>query len=255
MISRSPDRGQGWRLSGRPGRYNPIVSSDRKLWVFTKPARPGRVKTRLIGELTSDQAAELHGAFLGDLLARLRSGPFDLEIAWALEEADSLPPGSDWGVRGRRQVGSTLGERLYRALAEAARDHPFVAAVGSDHPELSLATVAAAFEALEAGRDAVLGPATDGGYYLIALRASSVRREIFSDIPWSTGEVLAETRRRCHELDLDLLLLEPGHDVDTPDDLERLVATLAAAPEPGSTVPPCPRTRELLVSWGRLAAL
>src|SRR5688500_5580588 len=100
------------------------------LLLFTKPAVPGRVKTRLIGALTATQAAELHAAFLADLLARLRHATtFDLRLAWAVDEGEPLPPSPFPAVR---QEGAGLGERLYRALAAAAHDYPLVAAVGSD---------------------------------------------------------------------------------------------------------------------------
>lgn len=228
------------------------MDSDRLLLVFTKPARAGQVKTRLIGELSSRQAAELHGAFLADVLNRFREGPFDLEIAWAVDDGEPLPATSEWGIIGRRQRGASLGQRLHTTLREAGRGHAFVAAIGSDHPELSLGTVIAAFEALEAGSEVVLGPAADGGYYLIGLRSERIAPELFEEIPWSTGKVLAETRKRCDELALDLALLENGHDVDTPADLDRLIEALTAPGLEGPGAVECPRTRRLLESWGRL---
>ena len=89
--------------------------SDRRLLLFTKPPVPGRVKTRLIGELTPQQAARLHEAFLMDLLARLRRGAFDLRIAWATEGEEQAPR---LGFPGELQRGADLGQRLFRVLAE-----------------------------------------------------------------------------------------------------------------------------------------
>ena len=220
---------------------------SRHLLLFTKPARPGRVKTRLIGELTAEEAARLHGAFLGDLLDRLREGDFELTLAWALEPDEEMPAGP---VPGVRQRGSDLGDRLYFALSEAGGG--IVAAVGSDHPTLSLEMVHRAFATLEdseAGADIadiVLGPADDGGYYLIALRAGAVSPRLFADIAWSTGQVLPATLERCRELGLRLELLPAASDVDTPEDLRRLAAGMATS-DLG-----CPRTRDLLVSLGLL---
>jgi len=220
------------------------MGHDACLLVFTKPARPGQVKTRLIGPLTPGEAAEIHAAFLADVLASLAGGPFDLRIAWALAEGEEVP---GTALPGERQRGADLGERLYSSLAAAARQYPRVAAVGSDHPELSRGRVEAAFEGLETGTDVVLGPSEDGGYYLIGVRAEALRPEIFTGVPWSTEEVLATTLGRLGELGLSHTLLPTASDVDTPADLAALTARLAAG---GGEE--CPHTRELLVRWGRL---
>ncbi len=212
----------------------------RRLLLFTKPARAGKVKTRLIGDLTATDAARLHAAFLEDVLARLRGGDFELRIAWALDPEEELPAGP---VPGVRQQGSDLGERLYRALSGAGGGA--VAAVGSDHPAIPLELVHRAFAAVEAGADVALGPAEDGGYYLIALRSGvAVSPRLFADIAWSTEQVLPATLERCRELGLRVELLPMASDVDTPDDLRRLAARLAVS-DLG-----CPRTRDLLVNLG-----
>lgn len=227
------------------------ANADRRLLLFTKPARAGRVKTRLVGDLTPAQAAELHTAFVEDLLARLRGARCDLHLAWALEPGEELPgalvagiPGVA-GLPGRRQEGADLGERLYTALASAAREAGVVAALGSDHPTLPVAIVERAFAAVEAGARVVLGPAEDGGYYLIAL-AAPVPRRLFEAIDWSTGRVLAQTLERCGELGITPELLPVAADVDTPEDLNRLARRMVAG-DLG-----CPRTRGLLAAWGRL---
>jgi len=216
---------------------------DRRLLLFTKPSREGRVKTRLIGDLTPAQAAALHAAFLEDLLDRLRAGSFTVHLAWALDPGDEMPQGSFPGLR---QRGDDLGERLYTALSEAAETSATVAALGSDHPTLPLAVVHRAFELLEEGAEVVLGPAEDGGYYLIALRAGAVARRLFEEIAWSTDQVFPATLERCRELGLRLALLPTASDVDTPDDLRRLAARMATE-DLG-----CPRTRALLEAWGRI---
>jgi uncharacterized protein len=216
---------------------------SRRLLLFTKPAREGRVKTRLIGDLTATQAAALHAAFLDDLLDRLREGDFELCLAWDLDPSDELPAGP---VSGIRQQGDDLGERLYRALSESAEEAASVMALGSDHPSLPLAVIQQAFERLENGAEVVLGPAEDGGYYLIGLRSHAVDRRLFQDVAWSTDRVLPATLERCRQLGLAVELLPRASDVDTPEDLRRLAARMASA-DLG-----CPRTRELLLDWGRL---
>jgi len=227
----------------------PDARHRRRLLLFTKPARAGRVKTRLIGDLTAAQAAELHAAFLADLLARLSCGSFGLDLAWAVEPDEAAPEGFWPGVGSVRQVGADLGERLYAALAEAAAGAAAVAALGSDHPTIEVALVERAFAAVEGGAQVVLGPAEDGGYYLIALAAGAVRRRLFEEVPWSTPGVLAATLARCAELGLTVELLPAAADVDTPADLARLSSCLAAD---GQQAASCPRTRRLLASWRRL---
>ncbi len=237
--------------NGARGRSN-------KLYIFTKPAIPGRVKTRLVGELSAQQTALLHEAFLLDVCRAVGQGNFELTLAWALEVDEAVPEGVGADrIPGLRQQGEGLGERLYLALAQGAEDGSHVAALGSDHPEVSEQTLNDAFNRLEAGAngsdrpeepaDVVLGPTPDGGYFLIAMRASSVSSRIFQDISWSTSEVLEQTLDRCRELDLRVELLPMGHDVDVAEDLEGLIARLSSK-EGG-----CPATREILTAWGRLA--
>jgi rSAM/selenodomain-associated transferase 1 len=220
------------------------VASDRCLVLFTKPAVPGRVKTRLIGELSAEEAARLHAAFVDDLVERLRRGDFDLRIAWAVDPDAGLPPAA---VPGMRQEGADLGERLFHGLLACAGGRVGVAAIGSDHPDLPMARVEEAFDRLAAGESVVLGPAVDGGYYLIAVRSDRLRRELFADIDWSTPRVLGQTIERCRTVGLEPTLLAPWADVDQPADLHRLAASMATAGGSG-----CPRTRNLLASWGRL---
>ncbi|HEV8242181.1 MAG TPA: TIGR04282 family arsenosugar biosynthesis glycosyltransferase [Thermoanaerobaculia bacterium] len=216
------------------------------LLLFTKPARPGKVKTRLVGAgLSAERAAALHAAFLGDLCERLAGAPaFELRLAWALDNGEEAPVSP---VPAVIQRGVTLGGRLFSALSDAAMEHELVAAVGSDHPELSCARVDEAFAALGRGADVAIGPALDGGYYLIALRREALSAQLFADVPWSTSGVLAATLARCDELGLAVALLPPEGDIDTPADLDRLATSLAQGRGPS-----CPRTSALLQSWGML---
>lgn len=225
----------------------PAAPAAGCLLLFTKPAVPGRVKTRLIGALTATEAAALHAALLADLVARLgRSSRFSLRLAWALEPDEEIPGGP---TRGLRQEGADLGERLHRALAAAAEQHSLVAAVGSDLPGLAVERVEEAFARLAAGAPVVLGPAEDGGYYLVGVRREALSPRLFADVPWSGPRVLETTLARCAELGLEPALLPVEADVDTPHDLERLADELGRG-----ALPDCPRTSELLAGWGRLAA-
>jgi uncharacterized protein len=197
----------------------------------------------LIGALTAEEAAALHAAFLSDLVAELGRGRFRLEVAWALHAGESPP---ELGLPWQAQRGEDLGERLWHGLTALAARHERVAAVGSDHPHLTAARVDEAFARLEAGAQVVLGPADDGGYYLVALAREAVRRDLFEGIAWSTETVLGTTLERCAALGLRTELLAPSSDVDTAADLARLLTHL------GGSAAGCPATRRLLASWGRL---
>lgn len=225
--------------------------SPRRLLLFAKAPVPGDVKTRLIvpGGLTAGQAASLHAAMVADLSGLLEAGRWDLVLMWSLSEGD-VPPGglAPARVPWRRQRGRDLGERLYRGLEWAASAAEYAAAVGSDHPGLGTARVETAFDLLASGQDAVLGPARDGGYYLIGLRREAVHRRLFDGLAWSTPSVLAETLSRCRELGLDVALLPEEEDLDTVDDLARFRDTLERRPELRSL---CPRTAEVVASWSR----
>lgn len=219
--------------------------------LFTKPPRAGKVKTRLIGELSAEQAAELHGAFLADTVDSLSRGDFELHLAWALDGADGSGPDGKLPSRPAssfRQQGGDLGERMFHGLRRAAARHPRVAAVGSDSPELDATTVEDAFLRLAAGADVVIGPTRDGGYYLIALDRAALRRELFEGVAWSTESVLADTLARCRELGLRVELLPVIEDVDVAEDLRLLAERLSTGGRA------CARTAALLAAWGRLPA-
>jgi rSAM/selenodomain-associated transferase 1 len=236
------------------------IMSGRRLVLFTKPAIPGRVKTRLVGdgpgELSSEGAAELHRAFLDDVAERLLAaearGELELLTAWALDGPDGQrgdEPLPDGPGRSFRQQGATLGDRLVHGLSAAAEGGASVAALGSDHPTVSTETIRDAFEWVEAGAEVVLGPSDDGGYFLIALAPGALRRELFDGVAWSTDAVLGQTLERAAGLGLSVELLPTGHDVDTAEDLDRLARELSD-PEVAAL---CPRTRALLAAWGRVA--
>ncbi|MCY3590578.1 MAG: TIGR04282 family arsenosugar biosynthesis glycosyltransferase [Acidobacteria bacterium] len=221
--------------------------STRRLLLFAKAPVPGRVKTRLVapGGLTAGGAASLHRALVADLAHRLNAGPWELVLMWASSPDDQPPAGlAPADVRWRRQEGRDLGERLYGGLRWAADGADHVAAVGSDHPDLDSVRVEEAFAALDAGRGAVLGPAADGGYYLIALRREALCQRLFEGIAWGGPSVLAATLSRVDELGLDAALLPEAHDLDTVADLGRFRERLACRPELRSL---CPRTAEVLL--------
>lgn len=201
------------------------------------------MKTRLIGALSDRQAADLHSAFLDDLSSRLVPAEHDVWLAWALEPGEALPATRFPGLR---QLGDDLGERQFRALAWATARWPFVVVVGSDHPTLGEERIGEAFELLESGADLVLGPAHDGGYYLLGIGGEALHPELFRGISWSSDGVLSEMLANAARLGVEATLLAEERDIDTPADLDWLSRQLTNDP----TL--CPATRALLVSWGRI---
>jgi uncharacterized protein len=128
------------------------------------------------------------------------------------------------------QKGGDLGERMGRAVDELLGSHVRGAAivVGSDVPSLNTQDVADAATALCSGSDVVLGPAEDGGYYLIGM---TVRRpELFSEISWGSPAVLSQTLARTHELGITPRMLRTTYDLDTIDDLRRVEHDIEMSP-------------------------
>ena len=245
----------GARGDGQPSPSACIV-------VFTKPAVPGRVKTRLqksdgrLPGLSPDQAARLHTAFLADVLEGLRglhhereSGEVNVEIAWALDGAEESDAPSaipefeatwgDWrrpgfveqcGIPSSQQGGVDLGERLWRALRSVGKRHEIVVAVGSDHPELRTADLRAALSACRGSdRRAVFVPADDGGFVLLALRAQNITQELFEGIEWSTANVMGQCRDRARAVGLEVVELDVAHDCDDPEALRSLAERLSGS--------------------------
>lgn len=201
--------------------------------------------------LTAGQAASLHAALVADLSQRLEAGRWELILMWSLSEGKDPPSGlTPAGVPWRRQCGRDLGERLFRGLEWAASGADNVAAVGSDQPDLDAARVEAAFDLLACAHDVVLGPARDGGYYLISVRREALHRRLFDGVAWSTPAVLRATLSRCRGLGLRVGLLPEEEDLDTVDDLARFAIALERRPELRSL---CPRTARLLGSWSARA--
>jgi hypothetical protein len=189
------------------------------LLVIAKAPVAGRVKTRLSPPCSPEQAAELAAAALADTLAvgaQACAGRRVLVLdgapgSWVPDGFDVLP-----------QRGDGLAERLAAAFEDAAGP---ALLVGMDTPQLTPALLDAGLEALDAGADAVLGAALDGGYWGIGLRRPDPA--VFRGVPMSDTGTGRAQRARLAELELQTTILPPLHDVDTFDDA-RLVA--AAAP-------------------------
>ena len=189
--------------------------------MFTRMPEPGRVKTRLIAALGAAGAAAVHRRLLDHTLAAAqeasRRRPCAVQV-WAAGCCGRSPSPLPWaGLPWWPQEGRGLGERMARACAHAfARGARRVVLVGTDCPALDAACLERAFMILE-DHDLVLGPAHDGGYYLIGQTRSNAF--LFRALPWGEAGVLAATLERAAAARLRVGLLDPLHDIDTADDL------------------------------------
>ena len=192
------------------------MTSGQRVLVIAKAAAPGRAKTRLVPPLTAGQAAELQRALLLDTLDACRAEVGDVAIlhAQAAEAPafERLAPGTPLFL----QEGRGLEDALGLAFARNAASGP-LAIVSSDVPGLPSGSLSRAFAALAAGADIILGPAYDGGYWLIAM--GEHHPEPFREIPWSTPAVLGATLARCSDAGLRVELLDAWRDLDTVVDL------------------------------------
>ncbi|RKU27617.1 glycosyltransferase [Candidatus Poribacteria bacterium] len=221
------------------------------LIVFAKNPVPNQVKTRLIPTLSPEQATALYTAFLTDwceILAKLTN--VDLVIAYTPPEAQpdlQALIGDD--VIYIPQMGADLGERLTSATQWAAKQgYTKILFVGSDSPTLPISYISQAITLLDS-RDTVIGPSTDGGYYLIGFSAAALTTtvpHVFEEIAWSTADVFQQTVTRIREAEVTLGLLPPWYDIDTPEDLAFLHAHISAMRLAGDTVQAV-RTESLLV--------
>lgn len=199
------------------------IGMKKALLIFAKKPVAGTVKTRLSPPLSPDDAAALYRCMLGDTLdtvALLR----DVEPFLFYQPAE----GAEEFFRNRcphvtlfPQEGAGLGERMENAFGRVlSAGFGAVAAIGTDAPDLPVEYMEQSFRFLAEGRaDVVFGPTADGGYYLVAM--GRLIPELFRGIPWSTGEVLRESRKTAAAAGIRTVTLPIWHDVDTVADLER----------------------------------
>jgi uncharacterized protein len=208
------------------------------LAVIAKEPVAGRAKTRLVPALGEVGAARAAAAMLADTLAAVRASGADPWLCFtpaeARERLGRLAPGFGLLAQGDGDLGDRLAACLGDLLGTGAGR---VAIVGADTPHVPLASYRRAFALLDEV-DVVLGPALDGGYYLVAAKA--FRPELFVGVPMGTELVLAETLSRAARGGLAVALLPPLRDLDRLEDLASALAageldgapaTLAAATE------------------------
>ncbi len=187
------------------------------LCVFAKPPRPGVAKSRLIPALGAMGAGELAHALFADTWNMATRMP-QMSVVLATTDAGA-PEWRELGADVWPQGSGTIGDRMERVIRRALKTHPLAIVIGTDLPGLPAARLNAARRAL-ASADAVLGPADDGGFYLIGLRRCP--RGLLRGLPWSTPEVFARTLGRLRSRGLRARTIGSWCDVDDPEDLVTL---------------------------------
>lgn len=193
------------------------------LVLFAKWPRPGRAKRRLARALGTRAAAPLARSFLLDTIALAATSRADLVlVAYAPPSARRSFAAAANGARLVPQPRRGFGKRLEQALGAGLAAGHRVVLIGADSPTLPPSILRRAFARL-AHADLVLGPATDGGYYLIGARAA-LPGSLFRGMPWSTARVADETLRRAAGAGLRVAVLPAWYDVDDAAGLRRLLA-------------------------------
>ena len=191
------------------------------LAVFVKEPRPGAVKSRLAAALGPEAAAEVYRAIAEEVMRRTAPRRDEYHRVVAFDPPSAGAAIGDWlGVTAGALLPQSTGDiglRMEGALDELfRRGGRRVALIGTDVPALSYEDVRDALESLDE-HDVALGPATDGGYYLIALKGPEP--ELFRGIAWSSPDVLTETLDRAAKRGLSVRVLRTIGDVDTVEDL------------------------------------
>ena len=209
--------------------------------VMVKAPVPGLVKTRLL--LAPEQAAKFQEALIKDTVAKARALGEVTVAGTPTGDLNLIEPLIPKEAQLIAQSGGDLGERMFAAAFRLFEEGPEpLLVLGTDVPTLLPDSIRRAVRALEgkSACDASIVGSTDGGYVLLGLK--ELYKPLFRGISWSTDAVYRETLEKARRLDLSLYEGEPHYDVDTPEDLVRLRAELAARPDCA------PRTAELLES-------
>jgi rSAM/selenodomain-associated transferase 1 len=197
--------------------------NDRCLLFFIKSPEEGKVKSRLASVIGDERAANLYRDFITQMLSTLRRGDFPFHICFYPHNA--LKGVKEWlGDQHHYipQKGKDLGERMSNAFRKAF-DTGFkrVVLVGSDIPDLPLEVIEEAFISLKE-EDAAIGPAYDGGYYLIGFKEKTFSPQVFERMAWGTERVFEDTMKVLKNLNQRVHTLPYLRDIDTVDDLKNI---------------------------------
>ena len=219
-------------------------SFRKRLIIFTRYPEPGKTKTRMIPELGAEGAADFQRRMTDHLVSKIKTLIKQRSLAVEIRFED----GSERLIRNwlgpsfsyRHQGRGDIGRRMERALGDGFQDgYASIVIIGSDIPDISSEIIHQAFEELQKN-NLVLGPAGDGGYYLIGMQKADQDQaypELFKAINWGTNQVLSQTLAAANQLEIGYALLDTLKDVDRPEDLK--VWNRALRSESDSTAKKC----------------
>ncbi len=188
------------------------------LLIFTKNPEAGKVKTRLAATLGDEEALSIYKQLLLHTASVSEYVPVDKFVFYS----NYIDPEDIWDSQHyykEVQQGNDLGERMKNGFSLIfQKDYNKVVIIGTDCPDLNAGVILNAFAYLDL-HDVVIGPAEDGGYYLLGMKR--LYSELFDNIRWSTSTVLNETITKCATLQLDCYLLPVLKDIDEEKDLKR----------------------------------
>ncbi len=199
-------------------------ASENCILFFVKHPAAGKVKTRLAQHVGQDVATDLYKSFVADILSTLRALSVNIKIVYYASDAENQFQqwlGEEYSYI--RQIGMDLGQRMKNAFLQAFSDgFDNVILIGSDIPDLPAEYLELAFKALETN-GVVVGPSSDGGYYLIGFTRSTFLPEVFEGVCWSSKSVLEQTANVLKQYEQKVYLLPQWYDIDTWADLSELV--------------------------------
>jgi len=206
---------ESFHSSSLPGGIIHLVAMTDTLVIFAREPVPGTVKTRLAAGVGAEAAAEIYRLLLDHTVETSLASGVEVLLSLAQE------PDREWvdglGLPFEVQGGGDLGERMTECFARRfSNGGERVVIIGSDNAHLESDDIRSALAALEEN-PVVLGPAEDGGYWLVGQRGPGV--DLFSDIPWSAPNTLDATRSRLRDLSVEWHELEVLPDIDTVEDL------------------------------------
>jgi uncharacterized protein len=180
--------------------------------IMSKVPKPGETKTRLMTQISGKECAMLHLACLKDICHTVKGLDVQGYVYFTGANEVDLPA----EILKRLQIGRDLGERLYNTALAVLAEHDRLIFLGADLPNLTGDLLQEAIDYLDEF-DTVIGPATDGGYYLLGIKFAHAG--LFADIQWGGAKVLDQTIKQIEESKLSYYLLESKNDIDTWDDL------------------------------------
>jgi rSAM/selenodomain-associated transferase 1 len=201
---------------------NTRIAFHPGIFIMTKFPEVGKVKMRLAESVGEEAATSLYRCFIQDTLTIVQS--LDIPFHIAVHPPKSVEEFQEWlgpSFQYIQQKGMNLGKRLQNGfLAMFQKGYRQVIALASDSPDLPPEIVQNAISSLQTYR-VVIGPASDGGYYLVGFSSDSFIREVFEDISWSTETVFQETLSRVESVTSKVYVLPEWSDIDTKSDLRQ----------------------------------